>query len=313
MNARQSLLGRARAMLARPREEWGEIVADPGHPLIHAIALAGIPPFAGLIAATTHGALGEDGLAFALTRAGLLWLLVIATILAFAVLVLPFARDWRRALALAAYGSTAFLVAGAFGISPTLGFFTVLGFYSVWLIYLGARILLGASVAPALALAFGAGLAAWLAPPHLEKLATTASVRLGFAPDRAPPQMARNSAPSGAVAVDPARLKLLLPASIGAYARRDNDLELPPFANGVQGLYESEGRIFALRIADMADLGGAVATAPDEWNEAEARGQASALVGRRFLIVAAGQAKSLDELRAAVATVDPDDLNDLAE
>lgn len=311
--ARVSLFARARALLARPREEWAQIAADVGSPLVYVVALASIAPFASLIAATTHGAVGENGFAFELTRAGLNWFLAIAVTVGFAALTLPLTRSWQRALALSAYGATAFFVAGIFGVSPTLAFFSIIGFYSLWLFYLGARIALALSVPVALGIALLAGLTGWFAPPLVDRLAIDMAHSIGFAREAQPRDPVRQSVPSGSAAVDPSRLRLLLPERIGAYARREQNLELPPFANGVEGLYESDGRIFALRIADMADLGGALATLPDDWDETTGRGQASQLVGRRFLVVAAGQAAHLDELRAAVAAVDPDDLADLAE
>ena len=46
----------------------------------------------------------------------------------------------------------------------------------------------------------------------------------------------------------------------------------------------------------------------EEWNKATGSGKFSRMVANRFTIEAEGSAASINELKSAVATVDPDDL-----
>ena len=50
----------------------------------------------------------------------------------------------------------------------------------------------------------------------------------------------------------------------------------------------------------------------EEWRNSSSRGKFGRIVADRFLVEANGYAKNIDELKAAVAAIDPDDLEDLS-
>jgi len=49
----------------------------------------------------------------------------------------------------------------------------------------------------------------------------------------------------------------------------------------------------------------------ESWSKSGSSGKFGRMVAERFLVEADGSAGSIDELKAAVATIDPDDLEDL--
>jgi hypothetical protein len=139
------------------------------------------------------------------------------------------------------------------------------------------------------------------------------------------------------VAVD--SLKGLLPANLGAYQRTAVEtMGAGSMGTSVEGTYTAEERSFDLKITDMhgigalAGLGSALgveqsredadgyertgtvdgAMQTEEWSNTTSRGKFGRVVADRFLVEANGYAQNIDELKAAVAAVDPDDLEDLA-
>ncbi|MBW8785495.1 MAG: YIP1 family protein [Novosphingobium sp.] len=136
-------------------------------------------------------------------------------------------------------------------------------------------------------------------------------------------------------AVDPAKLQGFLPASIGGYQRTALESSaLGPMGSEAEGTYTSGDKSFRLKITDMAALGGltAMGTAmgmsqskqdadgyertstvngqlqTEEWHNAAHNGKFGVAVGNRFMVEAEGQAGSIDELKQAVAAVDPGQL-----
>ncbi|WP_156842384.1 Yip1 family protein [Novosphingobium aquimarinum] len=138
------------------------------------------------------------------------------------------------------------------------------------------------------------------------------------------------------VAVD--SLKGLLPAKLGAYERTAVEtMGAGSMGTSVEGTYTAEERSFDLKITDMhgigalAGLGSALgveqsredadgyertgtvdgAMQTEQWSNTTSRGKFGRIVADRFLVEANGYAQNIDELKAAVASVDPDELEDL--
>lgn len=126
-------------------------------------------------------------------------------------------------------------------------------------------------------------------------------------------------------------LQDLLPAALGAYQRTEvSSAGAGGIGSQAEGTYRSGDKAIKLQIVDMSGLGaiaglgeamgveqsrqtadgyertgtvdGAMQT--EEWNTRESRGQFGRIVAERFMIEAEGQAGSIDELKAAVASVD---------
>lgn len=138
--------------------------------------------------------------------------------------------------------------------------------------------------------------------------------------------------------IKPAQLSAFLPASIGSYARVATSSTSAGMGSQAEGTYEAGDKRFNLRVVDMAAIGGLAGIAgamgvvhtqedadgyervfkdgdhmvTEKWSKSGSSGSYGVIVGDRFMIEADGQAASIDELKAAVATVDQGDLEDLA-
>jgi Yip1 domain. len=131
-------------------------------------------------------------------------------------------------------------------------------------------------------------------------------------------------------AIAPADLQGLLPASIGAYQRTAISSAKAGPSSQAEGTYEADGKRFTLKVADMAMMGAMAGMAGalgvesnredgdsyertstvddnlviEKWNSASNSGSFATMVGKRFMIEADGDAASIDELKAAVASID---------
>ena len=141
-------------------------------------------------------------------------------------------------------------------------------------------------------------------------------------------------------AVDPAKLQALLPASIGAYQRISlESTAVQALGSNVEGEYRAGDKSFTLKVTDMAGLGalagigaamgvqqskedadgyertatvdGQIQT--EAWNRSSSSGKYGTTVANRFMVEASGKAGSVDELKAAVAAIDENALEDLVE
>jgi hypothetical protein len=142
------------------------------------------------------------------------------------------------------------------------------------------------------------------------------------------------------VPVPLAQMQALLPGSIGAYQRTATEsAALGQVGGQASATYEAGPTRFTLKIVDMSAMGalagmgaalgveqnredadsyertqtidGQIRT--EAWNKTNNNGKYSIVIGNRFLVEADGGAANIDELKAAVATIDPDDLEDLVE
>lgn len=140
--------------------------------------------------------------------------------------------------------------------------------------------------------------------------------------------------------VDTARLSALLPTSIGAYQRTAiESTGMGQMGTTAQGTYTAGDKSFTLKVSDMSALGalaglgaaigvensredangyqktstvgGQIQT--EEWSKLSNSGKFSRTVANRFMVEAEGSAASIDELKAAVARIDPDDLTELVD
>ncbi len=139
-------------------------------------------------------------------------------------------------------------------------------------------------------------------------------------------------------AIAPAALQALLPSAIGGFQRTAVESNRAGPASNAEGTYESGDKRFKLKVADMTVVGAIAGMAGafgveqnredgdgyertttkdgnlvvEKWNRSDNRGTFMTMVGKRFMIEAEGQAGSIDELKAAVATIDLGKLNALA-
>lgn len=140
--------------------------------------------------------------------------------------------------------------------------------------------------------------------------------------------------------IEAAKLQDLLPAAIGPFQRTAmQTTAMGAMGSTAEGTYTAGDRSFTLRVADMsalgalAGLGSALGVAQsredadgyertqtvngqmqtEAWNKTSSSGKFGHIVANRFMVEAEGSADSVDQLKAAVATVDQGDLTDLAQ
>lgn len=369
------LVARAKAIVLTPKDEWPKIAAEgqtPGDIFTrYVIPLAAIGPVATLIGGQLFGygafgftyrpslaaALGSAVITFLLILAGVVVLTFIAEFLA-----PKFGGEGNRAHAfkLVAYGSTAWWVAGIFGLIPSLGFFGLLGLYSVYLYYTGATpvmkvpheksaaytavtilcaIVLTIIVAPITAAVSGLFFAPSVYSGDANgKISLPGGGTLDVDKAEEFGKRMEDAANGNIVPVPVAQMQAVLPGSIGAYQRTATESAAAGQIGGqASATYESGQNRFTLKIVDMAAMGalagmgaalgveqsredadsyertqtvdGQIRT--EAWNKKTNDGKYSIVVGNRFVIEAEGGAANIEELKAAVGAIDPEDLEDL--
>lgn len=139
--------------------------------------------------------------------------------------------------------------------------------------------------------------------------------------------------------IDATKMQALLPGAIGSYQRTAvESTGMGAVGSEAQGTYTAGDNSFQLKITDMsamgaiAGLGAAMGVTQnredangyertatvngqmqtESWNKTDGRGKFGVMVANRFMIEAEGKAASVDELKAAVATVDQGGLMSLA-
>ena len=375
---RARLVSRVRNLVLTPRDEWNVIAGEPESPASvfrrHVLPLAAIGPIAGLIGGQVfgYGAFGfsyRPGLVPSIGAALVSYAIVLAGIW-----LLTFLADYlaprfggsanrSHAFKLVAYGSTASLLAGIFGLVPSLGVFGLLGLYSLYLIYTGVGPLMLVPADKALAFtAFTivAALVLWfLVMPLTAAITGALGLSALNASDEASgeitlpgggsidtgrmDEMSRRieDAASGRVTpVETTRLAALLPRSIGEWTREETETtEVGQLGSTASAVYSRGEQTFTLSIIDMSAMGpiagmgaamgieqkreddngyertttveGRLQT--ESWRSKAKNGKFATVLANRFLVEAKGQAETIDELKAAVATIDPNALEDLAE
>ncbi len=139
--------------------------------------------------------------------------------------------------------------------------------------------------------------------------------------------------------VDVTKMQVLLPASIGSYQRTAMEATgMGPMGSQAKGTYTMGDKSFDLKIIDMSAMGAIAGMGAamgvqqsredadgyertgtvngqmqsESWSKSSGSGKFGMMVANRFMIEAEGQAASVDELKAAVATVDQGSLLGLA-
>jgi hypothetical protein len=152
-------------------------------------------------------------------------------------------------------------------------------------------------------------------------------------------KQAENSFNGKSPPVDASKMQALMPAAIGTYQRTAQETVTAAVGGSqAEGTYTSGDNNFKLRITDMSALGALAGIAgafgvqqtkedangyertgtvdghmqTESWNKADSHGKFGVVVSNRFMVEAEGKAASIDELKAAVASIDPADLSDLA-
>lgn len=150
----------------------------------------------------------------------------------------------------------------------------------------------------------------------------------------------RLEAGSNAKPVAGSALQALLPAALGTYQRTAvESAAVGQMGSNAEGTYKAGDKTIRLEITDMAALGGLAGIASamgveqsredadsyertttvngqmqtEEWNKTTSRGKFGTMVAGRFMVEAKGEAGSIDELKAAVAAIDPGQLAALAK
>lgn len=140
--------------------------------------------------------------------------------------------------------------------------------------------------------------------------------------------------------VEAEKIKELLPAAIGSYQRDSVETTaMGSMGSTAVATYKAGDRSFRLTVSDMsaigalAGLGAAMGVEQsredadgyerttsvdgqmqtEAWNRASSSGKFARVIADRFMVEAEGSAGSIDELKSAVAQIDPDDLTELVD
>lgn len=293
-----SLIERIKAILFKPKEEWPRIAGEStssGDLLTrYVMPLAAIGPVASFLGGQIFGfgafgisyrpglmaGLGTMAASYALALGGIIALAFIADQLA------PrFGGTANRTAAfrLVAYGATASMVAGIFGLVPALSIFGLLGLYSLYLLFTGAGplmkvpqdkvlgftavtvvcgILLNIAVGMLSAGVVGmfGGAAALSSASSSDTSGGSISLPDGSKVDMGKMEQLGKQMEDAANGKSPpvpaAKLQALLPAEIGGYKRTAVESVGAGVGSNTEGTYEdASGRRFTLKITDMSALG----------------------------------------------------------
>lgn len=301
--SRGGMVERIKNILLTPGEEWPKIESEPasvGSIMTGwVVPLAAIGPVASLLGGQLfgYGAFGisfRPSLASSLSMAVTSYVLALAGIFVLSLIIDALAptfggtRDRIQALKVAAYGSTAGLVGGVFGLIPSLAILSILaGLYSLYLLYLGLPRLMKApedkgvaytavTIVCAIVLGIVAGAVTRAVMPSplasygdsggsvtVPGVGTVDTDRMKKAADALEARAKAAEDPSarlqGADPVDAAKLQALLPASIGAMARTSIESERTSAgiigASSAKARYEHGADRLRLSVTDMAGAG----------------------------------------------------------
>lgn len=290
---RKSLVDRAKAMILSPKEEWPKIALEtaPQSEVLrgYVLPLAAIGPVASFIGEQVFG-LGFFGFSY---RPSVVWSLsdsVVHYVLSIVnVFLVMFIADFLAphfggasnragAFKLAAYGFTAYWLAGIFALIPSLLVFSLLGFYSLYLLYTGVTPMMQVPQDKALGYTVVTGLCALLLAVVAMKIAAPITGLWTSGPN-APDEVSGKVTVPGGGSIDldkvqqatkqmeaaangksppvaPDRMKALLPETIGAYQRSATEgVAMGAAGSTAQGTYTAGDKSFTLKIADMSALG----------------------------------------------------------
>jgi hypothetical protein len=284
-------------------------------------------------------------------------------------------KNQVQAMKTAVYSWTAAWLAGIFIVVPWVGaLFTLLGLYSFYLLYLAiprtmkapeqqslaytiVAIILGivvfivggaiAGTVATMGAIGGAGVASNPAVGGTVHFGNGSSVdldKLAAAGRQAEAQMKaqQEGGPNKIVAVDPERLKALLPDTVAGAPRTDASATSASAAgfgaSNAEAVYQNGDARITLKITDLAAAGGFAAMASainvqsseqtatgykkvstvngmlttEKYDNEDRSGEYTVIVANRFAIEADGSKVDMDALKAAVAAVGPDRVAALA-
>ncbi len=291
-----TLIERVKAIILKPKDEWPKIAGEStssGDLLTrYVMPLAAIGPVASFLGGQVFG-YGALGISVKPGLMGGLGTLVTSYVLALVgIIALAFIADFlapkfggeanrTKAFRLVAYGATASMVAGVFGLVPALSIFGLLGLYSLYLLFTGAAPLMKVpqdKVLPFTVVTVLAGIALNLVVGALSVSAMGLFGGVAALTGAAADDSATVTLPNGnkvdtakieeigkrmedaangkARPVDPAKLQALLPEAIGGYKRTALETVGAGIGATAEGTYEdASGHRFRLKIVDMAALG----------------------------------------------------------
>lgn len=377
------LMARVQGILLHPKAEWDVIDTEPatirGLFTGYACILAAIPPIALVI---QHLIFIHWTIVPIIVIAILSYVasLIGVFIMGFIIDALAPSFDGQKnsvqAMKVAVYPYTAAWVAGILNIVPILGVLAILaGLYGLYILYLGlpklmkcppektvgyfvvslvvalvVNFVIGAIIASmTVMMVAGAalsGAAAFTsAATHNGNLARleAASAQMAAAAGASSAAMKDQANGKAVAAIDPEKLKTLLPETVAGLPRTELSAQTAGAA-GVSGsnataVYAKDGARVTVTVTDMAAMGALAGMAgamgvqssnetatgyekvgkvggrmtTEKWDSAGKNGTYGILVAERFMVQAEGSGTSMDDLKSAVAAVGPDRLEGLAK
>lgn len=275
-----------------------------------------------------------------------------------------------KAFKVAAYAATAGWLSGVFALVPALSILGLVGLYSLYLLYLGLPALMKAPqdkampytvvtiiaaallfiVAGALAAPFsrmftpslsnGGSMQGEMTIPGVGKVDLDKLEAAGKQMEQAAKDMEDATKPGAApVAMAPAQLQALLPASIGRFQRTEIESAGMSGGSRASARYAAGDDDIQLEVVDMAAMGAIAGIGAafqvqqnkktatgyertqtidgrlvsEEWDNESRHGKVATTIGNRFMVSASGTVGNVDELKAAVNAVSPDKLAAMAK
>lgn len=278
-------------------------------------------------------------------------------------------QDKVKAFKVAAYAATAGWLSGVFALVPALSVLGLLGLYSLYLLYLGLPALMkapqdkaipytvvtiiaaavlfiiaGAVAAPIGKIfapaAPGGSLQGEMTIPGVGKVDLDKLETAGKQMEQAARDMEDATKPGAApVAMAPAQLQALLPASIGRFQRTEIESAGMSGGSRASARYTAGDDDMQVEVVDMAAMGAIAGIGAafqvqqnketatgyertqtidgrlvsEEWDNGSRHGKFATTIGNRFMVSASGTVGGIDELKAAVNAVGPDKLAAMAK
>jgi len=291
---RGGLVGRAKAMILSPRDEWPRIEAETETAqevfLHYAVPLAAIGPVAQLIGSQVFGysVLGisyRPGLVASISTAIISYVLTLVGVLVLSLIADLLAPKFggvssrTNAMKLVAYGATASWLAGVFGLIPSLALFGLLGLYSLYLYYTGATpmmkvpldkapgytavtivcaivlMLIVAPISAAVTGLFGAGAIGSVASGGDTVTLPGGATIDPDAADKFGKQM-ENMASGKVKPIEAATLQEFLPAEVAGYRRTASEtVGMGQMGSTAEATYSAGDKSFKLKVSDLSALG----------------------------------------------------------
>ncbi|MEO8926031.1 MAG: Yip1 family protein [Caulobacteraceae bacterium] len=378
---RAGLVARVQGILLHPKTEWDVIDTEPattqGLFTGYACILAAIPPVALIVSHLLfiHWTIVPIVVIAVVSYiASLLGVFIVGFIIDALAPSFDGQKNQVQAMKLAVYSYTAAWVAGILNIVPLLGILSLFAaLYGLYILYVGlpklmksppektagyfvvtliAAIVVNAIIGWIIFLmtaslvvgaALGGAAAFTSAAAHNGDLARieAASARMAAASQLA--AVRETGGMTKTAAVDPEKLKALLPDTVAGLPRTEISAQSAGAAgvasSNAEAVYAKDGARITLKVTDLAAMGALAGMAGamgvqasketadgyektstaggrltvERWNRASKSGEYSVIVANRFSIDAEGGAGSIDDLKAAVAAVGPDRLEGLAK